>query len=94
MSNENKTPEWMQDDLVKDIPREKLNFLMQLFAQSSNKSQKELMANLLPMIKQAKKDGLTLEKDEIKKAIAAIKKHSTDQELEQINKIMKNRTNK
>ena len=28
-----KTPLWMQDDLVKDIPREKLDFLSKLFAQ-------------------------------------------------------------
>ena len=39
-----KTPLWMQDDLVKDIPREKLDFLSKLFAQGHGKSQKEMMA--------------------------------------------------
>ena len=35
-----KTPLWMQDDLVKDIPREKLDFLSKLFAQGHGKNQK------------------------------------------------------
>ena len=34
------TPLWMQDDLVKDIPREKLEFLSTLFAKGHGKSQK------------------------------------------------------
>ena len=42
-----KTPLWMQDDLVKDIPREKLDFLSKLFAQGHGKSQKEMMALLM-----------------------------------------------
>lgn len=29
------TPLWMQDDLVKDIPREKLEFLSTLFAKGA-----------------------------------------------------------
>ena len=41
-----KTPLWMQDDLVKDIPREKLDFLSKLFAQGHGKSQKEIAADL------------------------------------------------
>lgn len=35
-----KTPLWMQDDLVKDIPREKLDFLSKLFAQGHGKKSK------------------------------------------------------
>lgn len=36
-----KTPLWMQDDLVKDIPREKLDFLSKLFAQGHGKIKKK-----------------------------------------------------
>ena len=46
-----KTPLWMQDDLVKDIPREKLDFLSKLFAQGHGKSQKEMMALLMPAMR-------------------------------------------
>ena len=35
------TPLWMQDDLVKDIPREKLEFLSTLFAKGHGKSHKK-----------------------------------------------------
>jgi hypothetical protein len=81
-------PEWMDDELVKDIPEEKLNFLSKIFAGSQGKSQKELMMSLVPMMKQAKKDNLTLTSSEMTAAIAAIKKHSTAQELDKINEIL------
>ena len=45
------TPLWMQDDLVKDIPREKLEFLSTLFAKGHGKSQKEMMALLMPAMR-------------------------------------------
>lgn len=54
-----KTPLWMQDDLVKDIPREKLDFLSKLFAQGHGKSQKEMMALLMPAMRKAKQEHLT-----------------------------------
>ncbi|MFQ9031924.1 MAG: hypothetical protein ACLR7F_08385 [Waltera sp.] len=44
------TPLWMQDDLVRDIPREKLEFLSTLFAKGHGKSQKEMMSLLMPAI--------------------------------------------
>ena len=54
------TPLWMQDDLVKDIPREKLEFLSTLFAKGHGKSQKEMMALLMPAMRKAKQEHLTL----------------------------------
>ena len=33
-----KTPLWMQDDLVKDIPREKLDFLSKLLSKGHRSS--------------------------------------------------------
>ena len=53
------TPLWMQDDLVKDIPREKLEFLSTLFAKGHGKSQKEMMALLMPAMRKAKQEHLT-----------------------------------
>jgi hypothetical protein len=46
------------------------------------------MMSLVPMMKQAKKDNLTLTSSEMTAAIAAIKKHSTAQELDKINEIL------
>ena len=83
-----KTPLWMQDDLVKDIPREKLDFLSKLFAQGHGKNQKEMMALLMPAIRKAKQEHLTFTPQEMQAAITAIKKYSTESELRQIENIL------
>ena len=83
-----KTPLWMQDDLVKDIPREKLDFLSKLFAQGHGKSQKEMMALLMPAMRKAKQEHLTFTPQEMQAAITAIKKYSTESELRQIENIL------
>ena len=81
-------PVWMTDPLVKDIPEKKLQFVEQLFAQGHGKSQKEMMAYLMPMMKKAKAENLTFTPQEMNAAIAAIRKHSTQEELSQIDKIL------
>ena len=82
------TPLWMQDELVKDIPREKLDFLSKLFAQGHGKSQKEMMALLMPAMRKAKQEHLTFTPQEMQAAITAIKKYSTEAELRQIENIL------
>lgn len=79
---------WMQDELVKNIPQKKLDFLGKMFAESQGKSQKELMTLLLPMLKMAKQENLTFSQQEMNAAISAIKKHSTSEELQQIERIL------
>ena len=81
-------PVWMTDTLVKDIPEKKLQFVEQLFVQGHGKSQKEMMAYLMPMMKKAKAENLTFTPQEMNAAIAAIRKHSTKEELTQIDKIL------
>ena len=82
------TPAWMDDPLVKNISPEKLHFLSQLFIEGKGKSQKEMMAFFLPMMKKAKAENLSFTQGEIASCIQAIKKHSTPQELSQIDKFM------
>lgn len=82
------TPLWMQDDLVKDIPREKLDFLSSLFAQGHGKNQKETMALLMPAMRRAKQEHLTFTPQEMQATITAIKKYSTESELRQIENIL------
>lgn len=84
----NNMPEWMSDPLVKDIPKKKLDFLSQMFSESQGKTQKELMMTLMPMMAQAKKENLNFTPQEMGAAIAAIKKHSNEEELKQIDKIL------
>lgn len=79
------TPEWMMDELVKDIPKEKLQLLSEMQNISSGTSGKQLLSSLLPLLKKAKEQNLTFTKDEMNAAISAIKKHTTADELESLN---------
>lgn len=81
-------PQWMSDPLVKEIPEKKLEFLEEMFAEGHGKSQKEMMAFLMPMMKKARAENLTFTPQEMNAAIAAIKKHSSEEELKQIDKIL------
>lgn len=92
MSN-NEKPAWMADELVKDISQRKLEFLGNMFSESQGKSQKEMMSFLMPMMRKAKQENLTFTPGEMNAAIAAIKKHSTPDELDQINKILEKSKN-
>lgn len=86
--NKDNRPAWMEDELVQNIPKEKLDFLGRLFVEGHGKSQKEMMAFLMPMMARAKKENLSFSPQEMNAAIAAIKKHSTQEELSQIDKIL------
>ena len=91
MSQSNNHPAWMDDELVKNIPQRKLEFLGQLFTEGHGKSQKEMMSFFIPFMKKAKEENLTFTRDEISACIQAIKKHSTEEELKQIDNLLKKR---
>lgn len=81
-------PAWMEEESVKNIPKEKLEFAAQLFQNGHGKSQKELMALILPMMKRAKEENLIFTQSELTACIRAIKKHSTKEELNRIDSIL------
>ncbi|MBQ9142520.1 MAG: hypothetical protein IJX63_12160 [Lachnospiraceae bacterium] len=89
MEQTNTHPAWMDDELVKDISPAKLSFLSQLFIESKGKSQKEMMSFFLPMMQRAKAQNLTFTQAEISACIQAIKKHSSTEELSQIDALLK-----
>lgn len=82
------TPEWMEDPLVADIPKEKLEFLQTMFQAGQGKKQKEMMSTLLPLIKKGQNQHLTLTPAEVAAAIAAIRKHSSEDENAKIDSIL------
>ena len=81
-------PAWMSDPLVKDIPEKKLKFVEELFAKGQGKSQKEILTFAMPLLKKAKQENLTFTPQEMNAAIAAIPKHSSTEDLTQIDKIL------
>ena len=86
--NQTQRPAWMNDESVRDIDIRKLEFIQELHDNSQVTSQKELMMKLMPKLKYAKEQGLLLSLKEVNTAIAAIKKYSTPEELEQIDKVL------
>lgn len=86
-------PAWMSDPLVKDIPEKKLKFVEELFAKGHGKSQKEILAFAMPLLKKAKQENLTFTPQEMNAAVAAIRRHSSKEELMQIDKILEKSRN-
>lgn len=93
-NNPNNTPrpEWMNDPLVKDIPQRKLDFLGKMFMESRGKNQKQMMSYIMPLMKKARAEKLTFSQGEINACIQAIKNHSTQEELEKIDTILKKKS--
>ncbi len=85
-------PAWMNDDLVKNIPQEKLDFAAQLFTNGHGKSQKEMMRVILPMMKRAKEQNITFSQVELNACIQAIKKYSTKEELDKMEELMRKKS--
>lgn len=85
----NNKPEWMNDPLVSNIEREKLEFLSTLVTGGHGKSQKEMMPYMMQTMKQAKAKNISFSSAEVSAVVTAIKKHSSPEELAQIDNIMK-----
>lgn len=85
-------PEWMNDPLVKDIPQRKLDFLGKMFLESRGKNQKQMMSYIMPLMKKARAEKLTFSQGEINACIQAIKNHSTQEELEKIDTILRKKS--
>lgn len=92
MNQNQKRPAWMDDELVKSIPQTKLDFLGKMFQDTQGKaigkSPKEMMTLLLPMMTRAKQENLSFTPQEMTACIAAIKKHSSEEEKRQIDNVM------
>ena len=88
MSDTTKRPRWMNDPSIKDISPKKLDFLEKMFHETQGKSQKELMALLMPMMKKAKQENLSFTPAEMNAAISAIRKYSTPEELSQMDELL------
>lgn len=83
------TPLWMQEPSVSLIPKEKLDFLQKLVFESSRLSRKELLPFLMSLAQKSKSANITFSSQETDAIIQAIQKHSTPEELQKMNQIMK-----
>lgn len=86
--SEKKKIEWMDDPLLKDIDKFKLEFLQTMVFESSNLTQEAMLPFLLAVMKRGQKKKLTFTDSEMEAILAVLKKHSTKEELEKINMVM------
>ena len=84
--SDNQSPKWMSDPLVTNIDKRKLDFLQSIVFETQSKSQKELLPFLMSVIKKGKSLNLSFSADEMSAIMSAVKKHSTPEELAQIEK--------
>ena len=79
---------WMEDDSVSSIDKRKLEFIGSLFQGFHGKSKDEVKNGLLPKLKYARENGLTLTPAELSAAINAIRRHATADEQKQIDSVL------
>ena len=83
------TPTWMQDDAIKNISPEKLDFLRELVEGGQGKSQKEMMLFLMKSMKKAKEKGLTFHPAELQILMDTVRKYSSPEELAKVDELLK-----
>lgn len=92
MENNN---EWMNDPELKNIDRAKLDFLNQMFIQSTSinstgsqaERQKKMMTFLLSLSKLSKENNISFQKEEVELIFSVLKKHSTSDDIAKMQKI-------
>ena len=85
----------MNDPELKNIDRAKLDFLDKMFVQGASinssgtqqERQKKMMAFLLSLGKMSKENNITFQKDEVELIFSVLKKYSTSDDIEKMQKI-------
>ena len=80
-------PTWMSDPTISHIPKEKLDFLSEMFEKVKGKNKNELMPFLMAMSGKTKQ-SLKFTTEEMQLVIAAIKRAATSEEQQQIEKVL------
>lgn len=87
--------EWMNDPELRNIDRAKLDFLNKMFVQSTSinnsgsqqERQKKMMAFLLSLSKLSRENNITFQKEEVELIFSVLKKHSTSDDIDKMQKI-------
>lgn len=80
--------EWMNDPLVAGIDPVKLQFLQMLVFESKNLSRDQMIPFLMSVAKKGKDSSISFDDHEIEVIVAALRKYSSPEEVEKINKLM------
>lgn len=80
---------WMQDDELSNISKEKLFLINSFLTDTSKMNQKEMMMFIMNIIKKCKQQNIEFSKNEMEQIMAVVRKHATADELNKIDKVMK-----
>ncbi len=80
-------PSWMNDPTISHIPQEKLDFLSEMFEKVKGKNKNELMPFLMAAHTKLK-SNIKFTTEEMQLVIAAIKRASSAEEQQQIDKVL------
>ena len=80
---------WMDDERISSIPKNKLDFLQKIFFESKSLTQKEQLPFFIALAGRAKKESISFTQDEINLILEVIKEHSSPEDLQKINQTIK-----
>ncbi|MBQ6807386.1 MAG: hypothetical protein IJO97_08155 [Lachnospiraceae bacterium] len=79
---------WLDDPAVAHIDKSKLDFLQMLVFESNGLSQKEMLPFLMAVAKRGKENNISFTEEEMNAIIDTLKKYSTPEDLEKMNKMI------
>ena len=79
---------WMQDERLKDIPKEKLDFLQSIFFESQNLSDKERLPFFLSLASKSRNKNISFSEEETSRIMEILKENSTPADIEKMNRFM------
>lgn len=85
---------WMDDPAIAHIDRAKLDFLQSLVFDSKNLTKEQMMPFFMAVIQKSRERNIRFSKEEVDIISSAIRRHSSNEELGMIDKLMKLRGNK
>lgn len=81
-------PIWMKDPIIAHIPKEKLLFFHELIQSPNNLSKDKMLPFIMQIIQKAKASNISFTKEEMTLLITTIKKYSSENERNTIDKMM------
>lgn len=80
--------EWMNDPLVANIDKAKLQFLQMLVFESRNLTKEQMLPFLMSVAQKGKASNISFDDKEIETIVEALRKYSSPEEVDKINKLM------
>ncbi len=80
--------DWMNDPMVSGIDRDKLQFLQTLVFESQNLSREQMIPFLMSVAQKGKTNNINFDDNEIDVIATTLRKYSSPEDVEKINKLM------